>query len=849
MKGKEIYSKLNEGAYEDGFSDGRRGRENPRASSIYGPSTNDYSRGYSDGRKQAKIDAEKSAADAAQAKTDRTASFADMSSEELETQWVEKLVDINKLSEFVRNDRLFPSYPSSMWKQSEAGQKAMSVLADAKARINEIKSKASDISSELRDRGALDSKKHNELVMKASDEVDGRDIRRNYNLDNWQDIVPTNESVNKDLDWLDEDNSGEQKLWMVKFIGDFWGGKYYETGIDSMFVLASSSEEAKQLAANNMDAVVDHFSNKVYHGGKRALRKGDTKVRLAGGDAKETDQRKYKKALTANGVQSVDLDATNEESVREAAVGFADIKVSMDRDDIDGETMNTLWIYNRSSFDSPPRQQGFDDTDNQYDEILKYAIKQAEREIRQTWYNWDHEPEKYTEHPIAMGADVFPDREMNARLEQDIIKALFSKWTIKSTGGSDPIMKMYPPKRTIFKKNDSAKKPGIMSKMKKKIFGEDENLSEDYAIKHVADELGLNMSKANKAKLNTRNLETAIEKFAPMSLEDYSEMSIADKKQVVELVKSGFKINDTRPVDESQLNEDLSNFTSVGIPAEIARGAIKNYDFAHDVKLEEVPKPKAKEVYDGAAYFVVNKNPEKSGFLIAGTYRSGSKFYRWVRSEGGEGVTGTEDSFAKAAKGMSGKVYRVQRGYIQRRQTTGGQSADSQNRDSLGQNVSLSQIQDYVKQAFSKGVDDRLAEYERTIKEAMMSLMDYPNADKYGDPNGKSFRNSKSAMDYANDMLGDIKAIRNGSMFSRDATEQFLVSIKKYSSGWGSHYTNQDNLLAALKEPNGRAKYVKSFLNNAEKTARNVTELLQSVEQASQQSEELDTISKLAGLK
>ena len=40
-----------EGAYEDGVSDGKRGEPNRRASSIYGPESNEYQRGYNDGLK------------------------------------------------------------------------------------------------------------------------------------------------------------------------------------------------------------------------------------------------------------------------------------------------------------------------------------------------------------------------------------------------------------------------------------------------------------------------------------------------------------------------------------------------------------------------------------------------------------------------------------------------------------------------------------------------------------------------------------------------------------------------------------------------------------------------------
>ena len=43
---------LNEGAYEEGFSDGMNDRENPRASSIYGPDTEKYRSGFSAGLKK-----------------------------------------------------------------------------------------------------------------------------------------------------------------------------------------------------------------------------------------------------------------------------------------------------------------------------------------------------------------------------------------------------------------------------------------------------------------------------------------------------------------------------------------------------------------------------------------------------------------------------------------------------------------------------------------------------------------------------------------------------------------------------------------------------------------------------
>jgi hypothetical protein len=47
---------INEGAYEDGVNDGKRGHANPRASSIYGPESNEYQRGYNAGLKQGEVE-------------------------------------------------------------------------------------------------------------------------------------------------------------------------------------------------------------------------------------------------------------------------------------------------------------------------------------------------------------------------------------------------------------------------------------------------------------------------------------------------------------------------------------------------------------------------------------------------------------------------------------------------------------------------------------------------------------------------------------------------------------------------------------------------------------------------
>lgn len=75
----ESQENVKEGAYEDGVSDGIRGTPNRRASSIYGPSTGEYDRGYQVGLQKGK---EQQQARLAQAQQD-SAPYEKMSDEEL----------------------------------------------------------------------------------------------------------------------------------------------------------------------------------------------------------------------------------------------------------------------------------------------------------------------------------------------------------------------------------------------------------------------------------------------------------------------------------------------------------------------------------------------------------------------------------------------------------------------------------------------------------------------------------------------------------------------------------------------------------------------------------------------
>jgi hypothetical protein len=110
--------------------------------------------------------------------------------------------------------------------------------------------------------------------------------------------------------------SSEQALYLTTFMSNFYSGKYYQQGMDSMFVLASSPEEAKAIAGKNLGAALEHFKNKRYLVGSRktpAIRKEEKVIKLGSGTAKATSQQKHGKVLQADGtVGPVDLSNMSE---------------------------------------------------------------------------------------------------------------------------------------------------------------------------------------------------------------------------------------------------------------------------------------------------------------------------------------------------------------------------------------------------------------------------------------------------------------------------------------------------------------------------------------------------------
>ena len=95
----------------------------------------------------------------------------------------------------------------------------------------------------------------------------------------------------------------KNNIYGVRVIGNFYGGSYYEQGLDVIFVLAKSEFEAKGISRKYIEVVEDMFRNKRYINGKLAIAKKDRR-RFKPEDIKSsyvTNNISFHKVLTKRG--------------------------------------------------------------------------------------------------------------------------------------------------------------------------------------------------------------------------------------------------------------------------------------------------------------------------------------------------------------------------------------------------------------------------------------------------------------------------------------------------------------------------------------------------------------------
>ena len=105
------------------------------------------------------------------------------------------------------------------------------------------------------------------------------------------------------LEELLVEQDGSDAIFQVRVRGNFYDGKYYATGMDSIFVLASSADEATRIAKDNVDALERHFRSKKYSSGKTAIAKNDQRKFTPNdvGRASASAQKQHNKVLHRDG--------------------------------------------------------------------------------------------------------------------------------------------------------------------------------------------------------------------------------------------------------------------------------------------------------------------------------------------------------------------------------------------------------------------------------------------------------------------------------------------------------------------------------------------------------------------
>ena len=94
-----------------------------------------------------------------------------------------------------------------------------------------------------------------------------------------------------------------RKIYSITVRGNFYSRYKYQSSMDSISVLANSSEEAVEIAENNIDVITDMFRNKRITKRKvRMLRKSETIPVRIGRSAREENGSFYKEVLTGNNV-------------------------------------------------------------------------------------------------------------------------------------------------------------------------------------------------------------------------------------------------------------------------------------------------------------------------------------------------------------------------------------------------------------------------------------------------------------------------------------------------------------------------------------------------------------------
>jgi hypothetical protein len=283
---------------------------------------------------------------------------------------------------------------------------------------------------------------------------------------------------------------------------------------------------------------------------------------------------------------------------------------------------------------------------------------------------------------------------------------------------------------------------------------------------------------------------------------------------------------------ESMVNEDLSNFTDAGIPAEFAKNILRKFQINHDAEISPVPgKPKTSDIENGD--MIINVLPGDNVVAVLKRreyprFSASYTLYHRLTLIDGKFQSDTDTSVSAATKGMAarGKFFRISNEHLRyadspRRgdKPTPDEVRDRSTDDPLA--GSSYDIYSYMNDTFMPRMR---AQMETMVDDIYANLRKLDkNKDQWG---GERSRLSKNQQEVALEAASIIEQIAKDG-FTRNTMERFLSTFDKRHHGFASIPNNERELKNLLKtEPNARAKWAKVVLDAAKEEHRRVKEMI-----------------------
>lgn len=273
--------------------------------------------------------------------------------------------------------------------------------------------------------------------------------------------------------------------------------------------------------------------------------------------------------------------------------------------------------------------------------------------------------------------------------------------------------------------------------------------------------------------------------------------------------------------DNQQISESMKDWQEAGIPDVLVKELLRKYNFKNTGSFEQVKRPKASEVKAGDLF------ASKDGIVFKQS-TLGDRYIRiYLPADGGRARSQSYDSMTKAFKGMKGPFQKLDNDYYSWGEPRGYDNERIPSGDPLAGNKPSSGWIDYMNRNYLPRIKPKL---EGMIDDIYAGLRKLPkDVDRSGERGTRAHTMGRSYGDnsmrsVALALASSIEDIlENG--FGKKTTEEFLRSVNKYSTGWGSEYINSKNFHELMKTQQGRIKFAKFFIASAERLHDEVEEM------------------------